>query len=173
MKNKSLIILKELNIKHVSKHYVDWLNDKTTMMFTEQRFKKHTFADVKSFVLKNLNSKESFLYGVFVRNNKKLLHIGNIKLGPIDNYHKFSYISYFIGNKKFLGKGYGKIMIKEILKIAKKKFKLRKILAGTYALNVSSIKVLKVNGFKLEGKIKKLYKFNKKYVDHLVYGKLI
>ena len=54
MKNKSLIILKELNIKHVSKHYVDWLNDKTTMMFTEQRFKKHTFADVKSFVLKNL-----------------------------------------------------------------------------------------------------------------------
>ena len=50
-----------------------------------------------------------------------LIHIGNIKLGPINKYHKYSYISYFIGNKNFLGKGYGKMMIKEILKISKKK----------------------------------------------------
>ena len=59
------------------------------------------------------------------------------------------------------------------LLLQKKRFKLKKITAGVYNNNISSKKVLLKNKFKLEGKLKKQYKFNNKRIDGLVYGKII
>ena len=56
--------------------------------------------------------------------------------------------------------------------MAKKNLSL-KIIAGTYSNNIASRKILEFNKFKLEGRIKKQFKFKNKYVDHLIYGKLI
>ena len=173
MKSKSILILRQLEPKMITKDYIGWLNNSQTMMFTEQRFEKHTYLKVKKFVSNIKKSKTEFLYGVFISNNSKKIHIGNIKLGPINFYHKYAFISYFIGNKDYLNRGYGKILIKNIARLAKNRFKLRKILAGTYANNTPSIKILKFNKFKLEGTIKKQFKFRNKYVDHLIYGKLL
>ncbi len=173
MKSKSILILKKLEPKMITKDYIGWLNDSQTMMFTEQRFKKHTFSQVKKFVNTIMKSKNEFLYAILLKENQKRIHIGNIKLGPIDYYHKFAYISYFIGNKNYLNKGYGKVLIQSISKLAKNKFKLNKIIAGTYSNNIASGKILEFNKFKLEGRIKKQFKFRNKYVDHIIYGKLL
>ena len=173
MKIKSILILKQLEPKMITRDYISWLNDSQTMMFTEQRFKKHTFSEVKKFVNNVKKSKTDFLYAIILNENQKKIHIGNIKLGPINHYHKYAYISYFIGNKNYLNKGYGKLLIKNIAKLAKKKFILKKIIAGTYSNNIASRKILEFNKFKLEGRIKKQFKFKNKYVDHLIYGKLL
>ena len=173
MKSKSILILKQLEPKMITRDYINWLNDSQTMMFTEQRFKKHTFSEVKKFVNNVKKSRTDFLYAIILNENQKKIHIGNIKLGPINHYHKYAYISYFIGNKNYLNKGYGKLLIKNIAKLAKKKFILKKIIAGTYSNNIASRKILEFNKFKLEGRIKKQFKFKNKYVDHLIYGKLI
>ena len=58
--------------------------------------------------------------------------------------------------KRFLNMGYGTNAIKEVLIIAKKKYKLNKIYAGAYSLNKQSIKILKKNKFVLEEILKKL-----------------
>ena len=42
----------------------------------------------------------------------KKIHIGNIKLGPIDFIHKNALISYFIGEKKYWGKNITTMAIK-------------------------------------------------------------
>lgn len=173
MKSKSILILKQLEPKMITRDYINWLNDSQTMMFTEQRFKKHTFSEVKKFVNNVKKSRTDFLYAIILNENQKKIHIGNIKLGPINHYHKYAYISYFIGNKNYLNKGYGKLLIKNIAKLAKKKFILKKIIAGTYSNNIASRKILEFNKFKLEGRIKKQFKFKNKYVDHLIYGKLL
>ena len=94
-------------------------------------------------------SKNIFLFGIFLKNKRTLNHIGNIKLGPIHEYYKSSHISYFIGDKKFLNKGYTTLAIKKIIKIAKKK-KVKKLKAGIVEINYGSIKVVKKNGFKKE-----------------------
>ena len=167
------IELKELNVSDVSKEYVEWLNDFETVKYTEQRYKKNSRKDIENYVKNIKLSKISFLYGIYLKNNNRDLHVGNIKLGPINHYHKYAYISYFIGNKNYLNKGYGKLLIKNIAKLAKKKFILKKIIAGTYSNNIASRKILEFNKFKLEGRIKKQFKFKNKYVDHLIYGKLI
>ena len=117
-------------------------------------------------------SKNEYLFGIFYVNKNKT-HIGNIKLGPINNYHKFAEISYLIGDINFQNRGFATEAIKQILILAKKKHKLIKIVATLYSNNLASRKVLEKNKFKLEGIIKKKFFFNKKRLDQLVFGRLI
>ena len=108
-----------------------------------------------------------------IKPNNKYIHIGNIKLGSIDFNHKRADISYFIGEKKFQGRGIAKKAISEIILIAKKKFNLKKISAGVYSQNKASIKVLKSNGFKREATLKSHIIFNSKRYNSYIYGYVI
>lgn len=173
MKNKLKIQLVELNSSMVSNKYVDWLNSPEIVKFTEQRFKKHSLTSVKNFVISKKKSKSEFLYGIFINIKKHKVHVGNIKLGPINFHHMSAEISYFIGEKNLHNKGIASSAINEVLLIAKKKFKLKKITAGVYSNNIFSKKVLIKNKFKLEGILKKQFNFKNKRVDKLIYGKAL
>ena len=143
MKLKKKINLKELKTKDVTQAYVKWMNDRKILKFTEI-YKKQNLKSIKKYVSEKKKSKNEFLYGIYLnsKKNKKKMHIGNIKLGPINFKHKFSEISYLIGNKKNWNQGYGSEAIRQLVIIAKKRFKLKKLQAGFNALNKSSKKVL-------------------------------
>ena len=167
-----MIVLKKLNLKKdISKNYQKWMNDFYVHMYTEQRYKKHSLNDIKNFVKEKNNSKNEFLFGIFLK-KKTDIHIGNIKLGPINFRHKTAEISYFIGEKEMWGKGYATIAIKKIIRIAKLKG-LKKVKAGLYYMNKGSAIVLKNNGFKEEGKLRSEFIFNKKRITQIIYGKII
>jgi ribosomal-protein-alanine N-acetyltransferase len=169
--NLKKLHLKELKYSDISKEYIKWLNDFETVKFTEQRYKKHTKRDVVNYVKNQKKSKNNFLYGIFLydeKNNKR--HVGNIKLGSIDFNHKNAYISYLIGNKSYLNIGIATWAISKVITIAKKKFKLKKLFAGTYSINYASRKVLKKNNFKCEGTLKLSIEFQKKRYDSMIYG---
>ena len=172
MNNIKNIELKELNSTLVSEKYVKWMNNYEITKLTEQRFSKHTKKDVIRFVNEKKKSKNEILFGIFYLNKKKT-HIGNIKLGPINNRHKFAEISYLIGDLEFQNKGLATKAIKKVLILAKKKYKLKKILASIYSNNIASQRVLEKNKFKLEGIIKKKIIFRNKRLDQLIFGKLI
>ena len=129
------------------------MNDFEVHKYTEQKYIKHSLADIRNFVREKNKSKNEFLYGIFLKKNNLNIHIGNIKLGPVNYIQKTSDISYFIGEKEMWGKGYTTLAIKEIIKIAKKKG-IKKLKAGLYEMNIGSKKVLIKNGFKIEGKFK-------------------
>ena len=111
--------------------------------YTEQRFFKHDESSVKKFVIKNLNSKNNYLFGIFFK--KK--HVGNIKLGPINKKYKKSDISYIIGKSKLWNKGIATNSISMISSFAFKVLNLKTLRAGSYLSNIGSIKVLEKNGF--------------------------
>ena len=46
--------------------------------------KKHSLADIRKFVVEKNKSKNEFLFGIFIEKRNENLHIGNIKLGPIN-----------------------------------------------------------------------------------------
>ncbi len=167
------IELKELNVSDVSKEYVEWLNDFETVKYTEQRYKKNSRKDIENYVKNIKLSKISFLYGIYLKNNNRDLHVGNIKLGPINFNHKSSYISYLIGNKSFKNQGIATQSIYLIINLAKKKFKLKKLFAGTYSINEASKRVLLKNKFKCEGKLRSSIVFKNKRYDSLIYGKIL
>ena len=168
MQNIQLI---ELTRKFVTDNYVNWMNDYNIVKLTEQRFYKHTKKSVIQFVNDKKKSKTEYLFGIFFGKKNKI-HIGNIKLGPINYYHKFSEISYFIGDLRFQNKGLATKAIRQILILAKK-HKLKKIIASLYSNNYNSRRVHEKNKFKLEGVIKKKFLFEKKRFDQLIFGKII
>ena len=173
MTKSEVLILKKLNLKKdISKEYQNWLNDFEVQRYTEQKYKKHSLADVRNFVREKNKSKNEFLYGIFLKKNNLNTHIGNIKLGPINFTHKSAQISYFIGEKELWGNGYTTLAIKEIIKIAKKKG-VKKLKAGLYEMNIGSKKVLIKNGFKIEGKFKSEIIYKGKRFNLHWFGKIL
>ena len=172
MKKFSNIQLKELNSQLVSDRYVEWMNDFQITKLTEQRFFKHTKKTIIEFVNEKKYSKNEYLFGILYV-IEKITHIGNIKLGPINYHHKFAEISYLIGDLRFQNKGLATKAIEQVLVLAKKKYKLKKIIASLYSNNIASKRVLEKNKFKLEGIIKKKFVFKKKRLDQLIFGKII
>ena len=167
------VTLRKLNLtEDISNKYLKWMNDLEVHKYTEQKYTKHSLINIRKFVKEKNKSKNEFLYGIFLKKNNLNIHIGNIKLGPINFIHKTGEISYFIGEKELWGKGYTTLAIKEIIKIAKKKG-LKKLKAGLYEMNIGSKKVLEKNGFKIEGKFKSELIFKNKRVDHYFFGKIL
>ncbi|MDB4119449.1 GNAT family N-acetyltransferase [Candidatus Pelagibacter sp.] len=176
MKNKikaTQVILKELTISDYSIKYLNWMKDKKINEFTEQKLVKQNKKRILDFIKEKRNSKKEFLYGIYLKLGNNSKHVGNIKLGSINFYHKNAYISYFIGDKNFWGMNIATISIKKVLLIAKNKFKLKKITACTYKINVGSMKVLKKNGFSLEASFKKHLIYKNKRVDEVYYAKFL
>ena len=167
------LILKKLSLNDYSINYLNWMNDKKVQEFTEQKYIKHSKTDIINFIKSKKNSKTEKVYGIFLLNKNKKIHIGNIKLGPIDIRHKNALISYFIGEKKYWKKNITTMAIKKLLLIAKQKHKLKKIYAGFYSNNIGSEKVLKKNGFKKEAHFKNQLIYKNKRIDHIYYGKEI
>ena len=147
---------KNFLISHITKEYINWLNDKRVVKFTEQRFFKHDESSVKKFVLKNLNSKKNYLFGIFFK--KK--HVGNIKLGPIDKKYKKSDISYIIGKSRLWNKGIATKSIAMISSFAFKILNIKTLRAGSYLSNIGSIKVLEKNGLSFQNILPKIKKNN-------------
>ena len=173
MKKSQKVILKKLNLKKdITSKYQNWMNDPDVNRFTEQSRNKHFLNDIRKFVREKNKSKKNFLYGIFIKKDNLNMHIGNIKLGPIDFTHKSARISYFIGEKNLWGKGLATIAIKEITKKAKKKG-IKKIRAGLYEVNIGSKKALVKNGFKLEGKLQSEISFKGKRIDLYLFGKIL
>ena len=170
---KKKIILKKIDLKkNISKKYQNWMNDLEVHKFTEQKYRKHSISDIRKFVREKNKSNNEFLYGIFIKEKNLYNHIGNIKLGPINYIHKHAEISYFIGEKDLWGKGFTTLAIKEIIKIAKQKG-IKKLKAGFVEMNVGSKKVLKKNGFKVEGRLKSEYLYKGRRFNTFLMGKLI
>lgn len=165
-----MIYIKKLSNKNANKKYLSWMKDQEVHEFTEQRYEKFSIKKIKKFICDKNRSKHEFLYGIFLKDNDE--HIGNIKLGPINFHHKRSEVSYFIGERKYWGCGYAHHAIIEIIRIAKKK-KIKKLKAGCYSKNKSSIKVLKKCKFKIEGKLKSEIIYKKRRITGYIFGLLI
>ena len=168
-----MITLRRLNLKKdISKKYLNWMNDLEVHKYTEQKYTKHSLVNIRKFVKEKNKSRNEFLYGIFLKKKNLKIHIGNIKLGPINFTHKTGEISYFIGEKELWGKGYAALAIKEINKIAKK-MNLKKLKAGFYEMNIGSKKVLEKNNFKPEGRMRSEIVYKGKRCDLYWYGKIL
>lgn len=166
--------LTRFNVKMISEKYIKWMNTREILEFTEQRYVKNTKTKIYNYIKEKAKSKNEFLYAINIKDKKKeWVHVGNIKIGPIDFLHKTAEIGYFVGDKSLHKKGIATSSIREICKLAKKKFKLKKIIANVYADNLSSKKVLIKNSFKLEGILKKQFIYKNKRVDNLIFGKVL
>ena len=157
------IILRVLRIEDITQDYVDWMNDPTVVQFTESRFQPHTVDSIGSFVEKCRKSPIDILFGIFSKADE--LHLGNIKLGPINSYHSIADIGLIIGRKSYWGKGVAKEAIILLKNYAFETLNLHKITASCYVPNRGSEKAFLKAGFEKEGARKLHSKCAGEWVD--------
>ena len=157
------IYLKTLSQNDIGINYVNWMNDYQVVKYTESNFTTHTLDSIKQFVETCNNSKNNFLFGIFLKDND--LHVGNIKLGNIHNLYNHGDIGLIIGLKEYWGKGIATKAIKMVTDYGFDTLNLHKIFAGAYSMNVGSIKAFQKCGYNIAYIKKDEVFFENNYVD--------
>lgn len=156
-----------LTAQDASMKYVSWLNDKEINQYLESRFINHTIHSVEQYINQVNASNNEYLFGMFTKSAD--VHIGNIKLGPINTVHHYADIGLMIGDKNYWGKGIGSEAIGLITSFAFRHLNLHKVKAGCYESNIGSLKAFLKTGFKEEGFLRNQVLFNNEYIGcHLI-----
>ena len=157
------LILKPLSKSFLSMEYVNWMNDPTVVRFIESGG-NYDIKKLKNF-LTEAEKKPKYFWAIVVK--KGDIHIGNIKIDPINFKHHSGGYGILIGNKKFWGYGYGKEASNLVIKHCFDDLNLKKIILGVNAENKVAVKLYKTLGFVQEGRLKDHLNFEGKYVDLL------
>ena len=165
------IELSQVQIRDASVEYLLWLNDVEVNKFLETRWISQTLETVISYIKKVSSSPTELLLKIVVAAEE--IHIGNIKIGPIDVNNKSAELSYFIGNKSFWGQGYATEAINLCVDYCFETLGLHKIQAGCFETNIGSQKALLKSGFELEGRLRKrILTIDGSREDHLWFGRI-
>ncbi len=152
-----------LGIRHITKEYVRWMNDKDVIRFLDSGG-DYDLKKLENYI-KNAVRLKTLFWAIHVKNSKK--HIGNIKIDPIDKKNNYGEYGIMIGDKKSWGKGFGKEASLGVIKYCFEKLKLRKINLGLIDLNINAMKLYLSIGFEVEGVFKKHVLFENNYETSL------
>lgn len=138
-----------LEPEHVGPAYVHWMADPEVNKHLESRFSVHDASAITAYVETMRNSASTLFLGM--KSVELGVHVGNIKLAPIDRHHGLGEIGIMIGERAAWGKGIGSASIALLCDIARDQLGLRKLTAGCYAANKGSEKSFLKAGFHVEG----------------------
>lgn len=141
--------LVSLDASFASERYRGWLSDANVNRYLETRFVSLSSGALVAYVNQMLESTDSYLFAIVVRESS--IHIGNIKIGPINRAHASAAIGLVIGESEWWGKGVATEVIAELSDWGFGDLELAKITAGSYASNRGSIKAFLSCGFEQEG----------------------
>lgn len=163
------ILLRRLTEEDVSDDYVSWMNDTEINQYLESRFFKQTIESTKAFI-RSVTNDNNYQFGIFLNESGK--HIGNIKIGSINHYHRYADIGFLIGDKSYWGRGIATEAVRLATDFAFNTLKLHKLWGGAYSPNIGSIKAFLKNGYQQEGVKKNQYLCRGQYVDDILFGKV-
>ena len=164
------IYLREVRPSDVNENYYRWMNDPEVTQYLESRFAPNSMETLQEYVRNFMGNKDNIFLAIVLKENHK--HLGNIKMGPIDWFHRLADIGVMLGEKDSWGKGYASEAISLLSEHAFKNLNLHKLTAGCYKPNEGSLKAFEKAGFETEGVRKKHCFFNGKYVDAILLGLL-
>src|SRR5437660_17403 len=127
------LVLRELQPSDCSPHYVEWLRDPDINRYLETRHSRHDEESVRGFIERVSAQSDEFLFGIFLPASGR--HIGNIKVGPIREYHRSADISLFIGARDCWGQGLATEAIAALSRYAFDELGVAKLSASMYAPN--------------------------------------
>ena len=162
------IYLRKIALSDVNKKYLAWMNDSSVNQYLESRFTYWSPDKLRQFIRKNSKGKDNLFLAIVLKDTG--VHIGNIKIGPINHIHKYAEVGILIGERDCWGKGYATEAIKLAVEYGFKKLKLHKLIAGAYENNAGSIKAFKKASFSVEGIQKKHFRFQNSYCGRVLLG---
>lgn len=157
------VTLELFDEKHIGEEYLDSINDKEHMRFSEQRHRSH---DSRTAMAHILAQREAGNFFLAVRIND--VHIGNIGV-DLDRTNRRANISILIF-KGAVGAGYGKKAFAAAIEFCKNLNGVSKIEAGTMADNFSMIALMTHAGMQPDGMRARHYFSDGVMVDCVYYA---
>jgi len=161
------IYLRQLMEEDINERYLSWLNDPEVLEFRTRRVFPSTMNDI-NILREEMRNNKNLQLAIVTRNSE--LHIGNIRLGPIDWYHSKAEISILIGEKSVWGQGYGKEAIYLLSKHAFENANMHRVSAASP--NPAFNKVVRDLGWIKEGELREAFRYKDKYISIECYSLL-
>lgn len=147
------------------KQLIDWIDSPQFLLqwggpafaypLTENQLEKY---------IENANNENSDTLIYKVTDNETGNVIGHISLGKIDRINKSARVGkVLVGDKSVRGKGVGKLLMKEILKVAFDELNLHRVSLGVFDFNLSAIACYEKAGFIKEGLLRDSRKNDDEY----------
>jgi [ribosomal protein S5]-alanine N-acetyltransferase len=150
-------------MEHANGPYLRWMNDPEVTRFLESRCVEYKSSHLEEYIQQcNENTLVLFL-GIFDKLDG--VHIGNIKLGPIEKRHRRSEVGIVVGDKSRWGRGIAKEAIRSLAEYAFSRLQLFKLTAGCYASNRGSIRAFIGAGWHSEACRKRHFQYQGRWED--------
>jgi RimJ/RimL family protein N-acetyltransferase len=140
------VALRDLRYEDVTERYLSWFRDGTVTQFLSARNLQRE--DVLSYIEEGIVSGSYHMLALCEAENG--LHIGNVKIGPIDRANSTSDVVTIIGDRRFWGKGLATEAIALATKLAFTRFGIRKVCGSIIGNNVGSVKSYTRGGWHIE-----------------------
>ena len=139
---------------------INWVDSEELMyVFSAERF---IYPLTHEQLTNYINTKDRIAYKVI--NNSTNEIIGHADFSKINKLSKNARIcSVLIGEKEYRNKGFGTLIIDELVSIGFNKMRLHRIDLGVFDFNKSAIKCYEKCGFKIEGLFRENLKFENEY----------
>lgn len=155
--------------KEDSEIYRRWINDPNTGLLVD-RVLPVTQAEHEKWYTDLTSNENAVVFGI--ETVQKPMYIGNVWLWNIDWRHRKAELRILIGEKNYLGKGYGSEAIEMMTQLAFKNLNLHKVYAYVLESNPRARKAFEKAGFIIEGVLRKDRFVDGKYEDVRLVAKI-
>ncbi len=142
----SLVELDSFGLELITDTYLSWLNDKSLMRYSRQRFAHHTRASAIAYLRSFENSPNKF-WAIYRRADH--LHIGTMT-AYVDPVARTADIGVLVGHAEARGKGFGREAWGLAMDYLFRVEGLNKVTGGTSALNSAMVRVFRHWRMRLE-----------------------
>ena len=164
------LFIQQFRTEHITKNYLQALNQEQVVGLTEARHKVWCKKDVIEFISQANVPNKSYLFGVFVKSSSK--PIGNVRLFNLHKIHRRAELSFMFYDQEEWGKGFATEALSSIVNFAFEDMNLHRIHADYYEKNLASSRVFEKLGFEIEGIYKDHFLYQNTYVNSIRVGRI-
>lgn len=155
--------LRGLREEDLSGRWFQWFNDPETTRFQNKGYLPNTPHAQRAYFERIRSSKEDIVFAIVDEASDR--HVGNVGLHAIDWIHRSAVLGIVIGEREFLGRGWGRQAWAAITRYAFETINLNKVCASVFEGNERSLKCALAAGYEIEGTQKKQIYKNGDYRD--------
>ena len=160
------IYLRPLSTDDVDERYLSWLRDGQVKAYLEVDGNTLQLEDIRQYILEGPRTGAYHMYAICTVDED--LHIGNVKIGPIQQGHGIADLPVIIGDKSYWRKGLAEEAIRLGNQVAFEVFDIRKLHGQIYRANIGSIKAYCRAGWIIEGVVRGRYLVDGEPMDQVI-----
>jgi RimJ/RimL family protein N-acetyltransferase len=146
----------------LSDRYIAWLNDPEVVRYSEQRHRMHDLSSCRAYWL-SFEGTPHYFWAVLTR-DPVARHIGNAS-AYVDIPNSVADLAILVGDREIWGKGFGSEIWQALCRFLLVEANLRKVTAGTMAVNDGMLGVMRKSGMIIEGRRHRQFLFEGREVD--------